>query len=326
MASYPGKLFVAGEWAVLLGYWGLVTSVFPEGKGILEISAKKGKRFIIDSDMGKIGFDDPFEVENEELSFVINTIRVISKLYGIDRINLKIRTVFKGASLGSSASVTVGTIKEVLNAEGIKESEKRVFSIAYLAHTLITQEKVGSGFDVASITYERPIWYKNKLLLPENKKMLQEILKEPFENAEEILKVVERNVAVEFAKIPFEKGIYCEVLPAFKTPKMVKEKMKEGKIDVLHEIGREVEKFRKKDRKKDEFQEFLRKIELLLRKWGVTTEEQERICDEIWEKFGIGAKMTGAGGDNVFALVDDGEGVRGVMKGHGKVPITLYLR
>ncbi|MEM4625148.1 MAG: phosphomevalonate kinase [Candidatus Pacearchaeota archaeon] len=214
LISAPGKLFIAGEWAILeLGNPGIVASINKRVYVKLDkINNKKEKNKIL------LTFDE-IGAKNIEARFEDNELKIFSKvkketkdymkfvkaaieialLYIRDFKPFKIRTWGKGTSIkigkdvikigfGSSAACTVATIASILKFHNYdiesKEAKERIYKLATIAH-YIAQGKLGSGFDIAASCYGGifayyrfdPNWLNEKIEINNGKIMIKEDLK-----------------------------------------------------------------------------------------------------------------------------------------------------
>ncbi|MBU5678631.1 MAG: phosphomevalonate kinase [Candidatus Aenigmatarchaeota archaeon] len=214
LISAPGKLFIAGEWAILeLGNPGIVASIDKRVYVELDkINNKKEKNKIL------LTFEE-IGTKNIEARFEDNELKIFSKvkketkeymkfvkaaieialLYIREFKPFKIRTWGKGTSIkmgknlikigfGSSAACTVATIASILKFHNhdieSEDAKERIYKLATIAH-YIAQGKLGSGFDIASSCYGGifayyrfdPNWLNERIEINNGKIVVKEDLK-----------------------------------------------------------------------------------------------------------------------------------------------------
>ncbi len=173
--SAPGKLMLAGEWAVLEGNPCIVAAINKrvhstvEPNGYISVSIDdfglKDVRFSWD---GKnITAINP--TDTEKLKFTKEAIEVALRFLKENNQEFKpfkIRTygeettvAGKKVGFGSSAAAVVAIIASVLNFHGYKAGKEEIYKLSAIAH-YYAQGKAGSAFDVAASTYGGIIVYK----------------------------------------------------------------------------------------------------------------------------------------------------------------------
>ncbi|MBU1007879.1 phosphomevalonate kinase [Candidatus Dependentiae bacterium] len=162
-AFAPGKLMVAGEWAVL-----------ELGKPCLVMGIKKGVTVTI-TPSDAVSIEAPDISSDNRLVFARAAIKIASR-YLIEQgrllklFKLVIRSDISHVGLGSSAAVVVAVIKALFQFHGCKFSQEIIFKLGCVAHYQ-AQGRIGSCFDVAAstygglIAYERfdSVWLEEKL-------------------------------------------------------------------------------------------------------------------------------------------------------------------
>ena len=174
----PGKLVIAGEWAMLQGNKGIIAAVNKGTAATIEIS--KDNRFHI--------LVPEFEIESS--AFFANSklvlgyskhakyLRFVSKAiettlnsidspnpFTIELVGQKTNIINEGGSkkigFGSSASSVVATVAAILAFHGcdIEKSKDIIYKISAISH-YFTQKKLGSAFDIAASTYGGVFSYK----------------------------------------------------------------------------------------------------------------------------------------------------------------------
>lgn len=231
--SAPGKLFIAGEWAILeLGNPGIVSSidrkVFVE---IKEIEDKEKNIYITLDEIGAKGIKSKFdnntlnfinnlsEYEKEYIKFVKTAIEVALQYINNFKA-FEIKTWGKGTSFlidkeiikigfGSSAACVVATIASILKLHGYditsEEAKEKIYKLATIAHYL-AQGKLGSGFDVAASTYGGifvyyrfdPLWLLEKIDIKNGKIEYKEDLREIVKKRWPCFKIEKLNIPKDF--------------------------------------------------------------------------------------------------------------------------------
>lgn len=180
--SAPGKLFIAGEWAILeVSNPGIVAAI--DKRAFVEIKKSQDKKIHITVEDFKISnlkaiFDGrklEFErklnkKEKEKLSFLKRAIEV-ALFYQRNWKPFKIKTWSKEMTLGlddktelglgSSAAIVVATVAAILQFHkiNIEKNKNKIYKLATIAH-YFAQGKVGSAFDIAASTFGGIFVYK----------------------------------------------------------------------------------------------------------------------------------------------------------------------
>jgi phosphomevalonate kinase len=194
----PGKLFIAGEYAVLENQPAVVTAV----SKYVTVTLEPSDHFYLR--LPSLGLnhvtwryehhDIKTSIEHPKLNFIKHALRAVCEYLGDNHTLLREpfsilveseldeATTGKKFGLGSSAAVVTGIVKALLQKAGI-HSDERVFKIAAVAHFM--GQGSGSGADIAASTFGgllrytsfRPAWMSKKL----NEGMrIKEIIDEPW--------------------------------------------------------------------------------------------------------------------------------------------------
>lgn len=179
VVTAPGKVMLAGEWAVL-----------ERGNSALVLSMDKGVTVTLQQS-NNFSFDIPIiGIQGIKAEFYGKSLRILTKLsheqeiqfsfvhyatlfalyylqengIAITPFHLSIHSKISSISgLGSSAATVVGIVKGILSFHGVDvtcEEEKEIaFKISCIAH-YEAQGKQGSCFDVAAATYQEPLIYR----------------------------------------------------------------------------------------------------------------------------------------------------------------------
>ena len=169
----PGKLYIAGEYAVVnKGYPAILIAV----NQFIEVSLKKAKNkgSIQAFDNSPINFKREkdklvLDYHDSRLSYVINSINIVEKLAkelnkDLVLYDLSVKSELenidgKKYGLGSSAAVTVSTIKVLCKLYEIKLTKSELFKLSALVHFKL--ESNGSGGDLAISIYGGFVAYKS---------------------------------------------------------------------------------------------------------------------------------------------------------------------
>ena len=336
--SAPGKLMIAGEWAILeQGNACVVGAVNKRMQAQIEKLESVGsdRKIVLNSeDMAIVNREGTFDGKkltfNPELSddearklkFVKEAIEV-SMRYVFESTghteSFSLKTTGKGTQItvdgvakkvgfGSSASSTVATIGAVLELHGIHIEKNRdvIYKLAALAHYR-AQGKLGSSFDIAASTYGGLFSY----IAPDLAKVTEEV-----QAGASIRKMAEMRwplLHVQALEVPedFKLGIGWTKSSA-STPEMIKQ-MNEwkavnpgvynGSMEMISEtVDKILQVLRMKDR--EQIVLLLRKnrrlLQELTRASGVPieTEDLKQLAD-IADQTGAAGKLSGAGGGDV---------------------------
>lgn len=149
-AFAPGKMMLAGEWAILEP--GNVCIALPLQRGVtVRVVAgieRKARTLFVTHAMDVV---TTFLQESG-----VDTCDVI---LSIDSDISYIKEGVK-AGLGSSAAVVVAVIKGMLQFHDVVIDTEKLFKLSYIAHYL-AQGRMGSGYDVAVSAYQEPILYNS---------------------------------------------------------------------------------------------------------------------------------------------------------------------
>lgn len=325
--SAPGKLFIAGEWAILE----------PENFGIVTAINKRIFAEIKESPDENIYITlKDFGLNNLKAIFSKGKLNFFKKLTGKEK---KIIIFSKAAietalrylenwrpfkievwgddsrklGFGFSAASTVAVITALLAFHKKDTKKEWLFKLSALSHYL-AQGKIGSGFDIAAsvfggiFVYRRfdPVWLKNQI---EKEKDIRKIIEKLWPN-------------FYFKKLNLPKNLQLLVGWTGKsalTPKLIrrlhkwKQKNQSEYKRLISKIGKLVKELISawKLNKKAEILDSIKRNEYYLRELGeksglnIETKKLKKLS-EIAEKFGGAGKLSGAGaGDCGIALTFD---------------------
>jgi len=334
--SAPGKLFIAGEWAILEPKnFGIVAAV--NKRIFAEINESPDKNIYItlkDFNLnglksvfskGKLKFSQKLTKKEEKILAFSKTAIETTLRYLENYQPFKLRIwgeVAEKIGFGFSAASTVAIIAALLKFHKKSLKKEELFKLSALSHYL-AQDKIGSGFDIAASVfggisvYRRfdPVWLKSQI---EKEKDIRKIIKKPWPG-----------FYVERLNLP--KNLQLLIGWTGKsalTPKMVK-KIQEWKQKnqseykrLIFSIGKLVKELINawKLENKEKILKLIKKNEDYLKelgkKSGVNLETKKlKKLSEIAEKLGGAGKLSGAGaGDCGIALTFDKKSANRIKK------------
>lgn len=320
--SAPGKLMLAGEWAVLENSKCIVLAVNKRVHASVEES--KDISITIDDfnidvkaefDGKHLIFDNISDEEKQKLAFIKASIETVLLYLGKCK-PFKIRTwgeesqitvdgVPKKIGFGSSAASVVATIAALLEFNGvdINKSKEVIYKLSTIAH-YFAQGKLGSAFDVAASTYGGATVYRRFDAAWLTKKMeaaekITDIVKEEWPGfyAEELEIPSDLILSIGWTKESASTSAMIKQMDAFKANNNSEYRK------IYDNIGKLVSDLliAWKADNKAKITELLRKNEEYLRelgsKSGVNIETPElRQLSELADKNGAAGKLSGAGG------------------------------
>lgn len=324
-STSPGKLYIAGEYAVVEnGYPAIIVGV----DGFIKVSLEQAKdRGSIEAyDNTPISFRRKDErlildYRDNRLFYLINSINIVETLAKeigkeLKFYNLKVESELeniegKKYGLGSSAAVTVSTIKVLCKFYCIEITKEELFKLASLVHLKVNSN--GSCGDIAASVYGGWISFKtfdrNWVLGRREDLTIKELLDEkwPFLEIKSLTPPKDLNLLVGWTGNPSSTTILVDEVNKGKkdNSKFYKRFLDESRICVENII---------KAFEKDDSLEIQKGIminrNLLIdmgQKLGVLIETPglTRLCDIVLELNGV-AKSSGAGGgDCGIAIFED---------------------
>lgn len=145
--SAPGKLMLMGEHAVVYGYPCLAAAV---------------NRFLqVKAEITQSRCDELITPGVCDGRFIQKALEIFKNKYQIkDRIKITTHSGLGNYGLGSSAAVTVGTMKSLIELFNIKASDRGLFDLCF--QTVLKVQKRASGFDVAACILGGVLFYQNR--------------------------------------------------------------------------------------------------------------------------------------------------------------------
>jgi mevalonate kinase len=264
----PGKLMLMGEHAVVYGRPCLVAAV--------------NKYLTIKISLSGTGSDIFVTPGTDDNSFLSLAIKTFRKHYGIkEPVWVETKSELGEYGLGSSAAVTVATVKALAEMFQKKIDNKELFNLAYQIISKV--QGLGSGFDTAAVVYGGILYFvtAGKTIEP--------------------LPLTDLNLVVGYSGV---KADTVEML------KMVEEKKRQYPAAVekiFNNIADLVEKGKKAIVEKDwpRLGTLMNYNQDYLEDLGVSTPKLNDLVIAARSAGAYGAKLSGAGGgDCMIALVD----------------------
>ncbi|ADC68868.1 mevalonate kinase [Methanocaldococcus sp. FS406-22] len=301
----PSKVILFGEHAVVYGYRAISMAI--DLTSTIEIREIDRNEIILNlNDLNKslrLNLEDIKNINPNNFGDFKYCLCAIKNT--LNYINIEPKTGFEinisskipiSCGLGSSASITIGTIRAVSE---FYDKELKDNEIAKLGYTV---EKEIQG--KASITDTSTITYRGILEIKNNKP------KKIKGNFEEFLKSCKFLI------------VYVEERKK-KTAELVNEVAKiENKDEIFKEIDKIIDKALKVN-SKEEFGKLMTKNHELLKKLNISTPKIDRVVD-IGNRFGFGAKLTGAGGGGCVIILVNEEKEKELIKMLNKENVKIF--
>lgn len=274
MVQAFGKIILAGEHAVVYGYPSIATTINLEVRIVAKLSTKPGLVFL----------NPQIDPEHKSTFLFVEVLPKLVQLLGsrVSELEFHIDSdIPGGCGLGSSAALSVGLIRAVLDFLGELRNPQQIADMALelekifhgnpsgVDHTVIAQEGLiwfqrGQSKKIVS---QRHLEFKISMASPHTGTLaaVQAVRKRYETNPAETTKIFEAISALTFSmKSSIEQGELAE------TGKLMTEN---------HE---------------------------LLKRLGVSTDELDALCAQAVKNGALGAKLTGAGGGGcVIALMPE---------------------
>jgi len=322
--SAPGKLFIAGEWAILE----------PKNFGIVAAIDKRTYAKIKRPPDENISITlKDFKINNLKATFLKDKLRFLKKLSKKEKKILAFsKTAIETAlgylenwrpfqieiwgddsrklGLGFSAASTVAVIVAILTFHQKNLAREEIFKLSALSHYLV-QGKIGSGFDIAAsvfggiFVYRRfdPVWLEEQIGKEKN---ISKIIKKPWPNfyIHRLNRPKNLNLLIGWTG---KSALTSQLIKKFQ---IWREKNQSEYKRLMFGIGKLVKELIRvwKLGRKEKILELIKRNEILLKEFGekskleLETKKIKKLV-EIAEKFGGAGKLSGAGsGDCGIAI------------------------
>lgn len=342
-ASAPGKILLLGGYSVL-EKGNIAYSLTVDAFAHATIKQRKDTKIIIKSPQLKIKIEtDLKKIEkqktDEKNKFIISSINTVLKYLKFRKrvssgfeINTKSDEPFSikngKSGLGSSAAVTVATIAALFKTFGtghVKNLEE-IHKVSQISHSL-AQNKIGSGFDVASACYGSVLYsrYDKEILNLEN------IEKTFAKNLDCIVEKMPFLSKFELVMASFPKDSMSSVSATAKVIEF-KKKNNEKYSELIRDLNiqNELTIIAMEKNNLQQFKEHWEKARWLTKKLGVLAKveiennEHTKLIQETKKNGAFVAKLPGAGGgDSIIALCLNKKSAEKVKKFWKKKKLNL---
>ncbi len=329
--SAPGKLMIAGEWAVLEGSPCIVAAVNRRVHAVVEpgdtISinladfALETKFFWNGNSLVAAGNynAEKFKFTKEAVETALRFLEekgIKPKPFRMRTYGEETNVAGKKVGFGSSAAAVVAIIASLLDFHGYKAAKEEIYKLAAIAH-YYAQGKAGSAFDVAASTYGGIIvyrrfdaaWLTSRM---ESNERIAGIAKEEWPG----LYVESLNIPENFLLAIAWTGESASTTLMMKQMASFKQTKPDRYVDIYDGIQHVVERIIGAWKSGDEnhIMDGIRKNRELLRQLtdesGVGIETKElRDLAEIAERFGTAGKLSGAGGGDCGFVISFDKGI-----------------
>ncbi len=277
VCSAPGKVIISGEHSVVYGRHAIVTAVSLR----CYVTAEESREIRIRSQLGETGID--YEVH----PYISTAIDVFKERFDLKSAEITVESEIPIASgLGSSAAVTVATLKALSELCGAGVKKEQIFEMAREVELRVQGR--ASGVDPFVSTFGGA-W-----LMPE---------RERFDFDAEML-VVDSGESSVTAEMVRRVAELRERLPD----------VVDRVFDAMDSITLGIKRALESEEGFEKLGELFRMNHCMLKAIGVSTPLLDRIVEELGEE-GLAAKLTGAGGGGcVLAVGDEREVERGAER------------
>jgi len=277
VCSAPGKVIISGEHSVVYGRHAIVTAVSLR----CYVTAEESREIRIRSQLGETGID--YDVH----PYISTAIDVFKERFDLKNVEITVESEIPIASgLGSSAAVTVATLKALSELCGAGVKKEQIFEMAREVELRVQGR--ASGVDPFVSTFGGA-W-----LMPES---------ERFDFDAEML-VVDSGESSVTAEMVRRVAELRERLPD----------VVERVFDAMDSITLGIKRVLESEKGFEKLRELFRMNHCMLKAIGVSTPLLDRIVEKLGEE-GLAAKLTGAGGGGcVLAVGDKREVERGAER------------
>lgn len=269
-----GKIILAGEHAVVYGYPAIATTLKLEVRIIAKPSATPGLVFL----------NPKIDPEHKSAFLFVEVLPKLVQLLGprVRKLEFKIDSdIPGGCGLGSSAALSVGLIRAVLDFLGESKSPQQIADMALELEKIFHGNP--SGVDHTVIAQEGMIWFQRgqfEKIIPKKYLNLKISMASPHAGTLAAVQAVRRRYEAD----PVETTKIFEAISQLTFT--MRASIEQGD---LPEIGR-----------------LMTHNHELLKKLGVSTDELDALCAQAIKNGALGAKLTGAGGGGcVIALMPE---------------------
>ena len=301
----PSKVILFGEHAVVYGYRAISMAI--DLTSSIKIKKLDKNEIILNlNDLNKslkLNLNDIKNINPNNFGDFKYCLCAIKNT--IDYINIEPKSGFEinitskipvSCGLGSSASITIGTIKAVSKFYNKELKDDEIAKLGYE----VEKEIQGK----ASITDTSTITYRGILEIKNNKfRKIKGEFEDFLKNCKFLIVYVEKRKK--------------------KTAELVNEVAKiENKDEIFKEIDSIIENALK-TYNKDDFGKLMTKNHYLLKKLNISTPKIDKVV-EIGNKYGFGAKLTGAGGGGCAIILVDEEKEKELLKELNKENVKIF--
>lgn len=272
MSRALGKIILAGEHAVVYGYPAIATTINMEVRIIAKQSQTPGLVFL----------NPKIDPEHKSAFLFVEVLPKLKQLLGqrVGELEFRIDSdIPGGCGLGSSAALSVGLIRAILDFFGESKSIAQIVDIALELEKIFHGNP--SGVDHTVIAQESLIWFQRgnfEKIIPKKPLNFKILMGSPHAGTLAAVQAVRKR----YEEDPVEMTQIFEAISEL-TFKM-RTAIEQGD---LSEVGR-----------------LMTQNHILLKQLGVSTSELDTLCEKALKQGALGAKLTGAGGGGcVIALV-----------------------
>ncbi len=272
MAKAFGKIILAGEHAVVYGYPAIAMTIDLEVRINARLSDKPGLVFL----------NPQIDPEHKSAGLFVEVLPKLTELLGprVRELEFQIDSdIPGGCGLGSSAALSVGLIRAVLDFLGESRSSEQIAGMALELEKIFHGNP--SGVDHTVIAQEGLIWFQRG-------------------HAEKIIPKRPLNFEISMA------SPHAGTRAAVQAVRHRYDQNPSGTMQIFEAISQLTFDMRRAIEQGDlpEIGRLMTENHALLKKLGVSTDELDALCAQAIQNGALGAKLTGAGGGGcVIALM-----------------------